>query len=193
MADEQLPIKDMPGGERTTIDPTDAFIIEPLVGATSWIAAQTILDDFNDSVKQACKVTASAPQSIANNVTVALNWNQETFDFGGFHDNVTNNSRLTIPTGEGGIYRVAGQSSFAGNATGIRDGKLIVNGATIVGFYRLGNPVAGSENIVVGETIVDLAEGDYVEFAVLQNSGGNLNANQTAIMNEFFIHLLART
>lgn len=48
------------------------------------------------------RVTKAANQTTANyTVETALSWDSEIFDVGGWHDNVTNNTRLTVPAGYG--------------------------------------------------------------------------------------------
>ena len=51
-------------------------------------------------------VTKSATQSIATATYTAISWDQEGWDTNSYHDNVTNNSRVTIPSGKGGKYLV---------------------------------------------------------------------------------------
>ena len=52
------------------------------------------------------RVGKSADQTIANSSSTIVSWNQESFDVGDLHDNSTNNSRLTIPADEAGVYMV---------------------------------------------------------------------------------------
>jgi hypothetical protein len=56
-----------------------------------------------------CHVYHNADQTITNATLTAINFNSERFDTDAFHDNSTNNTRLTIPSGKGGKY-VAGAS-----------------------------------------------------------------------------------
>ena len=45
-----------------------------------------------------CSITATGTQSISSSTWTALTYNSESFDTDGFHDNTTNNTRITIPT-----------------------------------------------------------------------------------------------
>jgi hypothetical protein len=49
-----------------------------------------------------CSLYKTAVQSISNDTNTIINWDAEYFDTDGFHSNVTNNSRITIPSGKGG-------------------------------------------------------------------------------------------
>lgn len=49
--------------------------------------------------RNACNVTKSAIQVGLTGAGNIITWDTETFDDGGWHDNVTNNSRLTVPAG----------------------------------------------------------------------------------------------
>ena len=71
----------------------------------------------------------SANQSISNNTTTSVTFNTENFDTDGFHDNSTNTSRFTVPTGKGGYYLVNGSITFAANTSGIRSVYVYKNGA----------------------------------------------------------------
>lgn len=118
-------------------------------------------------------VKATADQSIANNTEVVLTWDSEVFDTDAYHSNVTNNSRLTVPVGKAGKYQINAQISFDVNGTGRRAISFRKNGTTI----KYSPDVVANASIYVGNDltiIADLAEGDYIELVVYQNSGGNL-------------------
>jgi hypothetical protein len=115
-------------------------------------------------------VAAAAPALIALTA--------EEFDTDGFHDNVTNNSRLTVPTGKAGKYYVYAtiEGSGAGNGTQVA---LYVrkNGVDIVRDQKRDE---GSSVISFNcGTVVDLVVGDYIE-ALSWKSGGASNMSLTA-------------
>lgn len=120
-------------------------------------------------------VTKSASQSISNATAANVTWNLETFDTNGFHDNSTNNTRMTIPTGYGGKYAWSttigwGIASESGNKTiDIRK-----NNATI--FYNEYEPAAEVDFINLSG-IIDLVATDYLEVRVRQTSGGAVNVH----------------
>ena len=123
------------------------------------------------------RCTPNAAQSIANSTGVFLNFNTETYDTDGFHDTVTNNTRLTVPSGKAGKYRIYGLVECASNATAHRSCNLRVNGATYIASVTQ-PAVTGVSNVteLYVATEYTLAVGDYVEFGVYQASGGALNS-----------------
>ena len=121
------------------------------------------------------KITTA--QSISNATATAVTFNSEVFDTDGFHDNSTNNSRITIPSGKAGKYLLIAQMSFAANATGARIIKLYKNGS----LFQLASVTAAAPvtdfTVLTGTNIVSAAVGDYFELFAEQSSGGNLNLN----------------
>ena len=123
---------------------------------------------------------AGTSTSITQNAYVILSGWTEQFDTDGFHSTVTNTSRITIPSGQGGKYRfytnVNGSTSW-GTATSI---KLYKNGAVIdaQGLYDGETEnTATSDRPAIGSTaVVDAVATDYFEMAIRTNvSTGNYN------------------
>jgi hypothetical protein len=130
-----------------------------------------------------CRVYASSAQTISNSTDTKLAFANETFDTDSFHDNSTNNTRITIPAGLGGYYRVTANSGFLSNANGRRIMAIALNGTNL-------SQVETSVNVQAepAASLTDtyyLAPADYLEINVFQNSGGNLNTSGVAI-REFF-------
>lgn len=117
-------------------------------------------------------VTKTADQTLSTGVTTTLTWDSEDFDTDTYHDNATNNSRLTaFKTGK---YIIVLFLGYALNSTGLRTAELRINGTTNL------SPDARDANSGGNTTpnvtsIVELSVGDYVEARAFQNSGGNLN------------------
>jgi hypothetical protein len=126
-----------------------------------------------------CLLNKSAVQSIANDTEAIVSYNQETFDTDSFHDNATNNTRITIPSGKGGYYLFYGNYNFAANSTGVRMAYFIKNGAggSIQGSQNLLGATPSNVYITNNAILVNLTAGDYLEMAVQQTSGGSLNLN----------------
>jgi hypothetical protein len=85
-----------------------------------------------------------------------LSFNSEIYDTDAYHDTVTNNSRITIPTGLGGKYLV----TFCTNSSTTSNPIVRVkkNGTTIIG------PNWQTAIFVCeGSVVVDLAAGDYIQ------------------------------
>lgn len=120
----------------------------------------------------ACRVYNNANQSIANGTVTAIAFNSEAFDTDTMHDNVTNNTRITIKTA--GKYLIVGIVGFEVNTTGYRDVAIIKGGATYLGRV-IGLPVAAVQTTVCVSNIADLVVNDYIELYASQTSGGALN------------------
>ena len=113
-------------------------------------------------------------QSLTNNTLTALTFNEELYDTDAFHNNVTNNTRITIPAGLGGKYLVNGTVIYNTNGTGSRLAQLHKNGASV----NDGADVIGNASTYVGNTfscVVSLVATDYLELIVRQTSGGALD------------------
>lgn len=134
-------------------------------------------------------VYKSTTQAITNNTATAITFDLENFDTDAFHSNVTNNSRLTIPVGKAGKYLVTGVAAFASNSTGIRRWIFYKNGSAAMNIGNVSAASAGDTRLN-GAWLVDLAEGDYVEFFCIQTSGGNLNISGNAADVFFGIQFL---
>jgi hypothetical protein len=131
----------------------------------------------------------SSAQNISNNTATAMLLDTELFDTDAFHSTVTNTSRFTIPAGLGGKYLVTGSMAFETNATGKRIMNISVNGSTV----RWSNQVPGNSSVIVGNditSILDLNVSDYVEFFVLQDSGGTRTTNSGSADQWFQIQYL---
>ena len=113
-------------------------------------------------------------QTISNATFTAVQFDQEVFDTDGFHSTSSNNTRLTVPTGKGGYYRITGFGVFTRNATGLRSLAIYKNGTQ----ERYFPEVTASSSVyegAQGTVTLNLSAGDYIEFFVYQSSGGNLD------------------
>jgi hypothetical protein len=102
-------------------------------------------------------------------------WTAEDFDTDGFHDNTTNNTRLTVPSGLAGKYQVAACWCLGSTSGGRVLAEITVNGAAARGgnveFASSGAAAAISLNPT---SVLNLAVGDYVEIFAFQATGSNL-------------------
>lgn len=120
------------------------------------------------------KAYLTADQSIPASTTTPLAFNAEEFDSNGFHDNVTANTRFTIPAGLGGKYLLVGVLSFAASGSGLRFWNVRKNGNTVI-HDQGAAPVSASDITRVSfSTIVQLVAGDYVELQAYQTAVGAL-------------------
>lgn len=115
----------------------------------------------------------SGSLSVPHATLTVVPLNSESFDDDGFHDNATNPSRLIVPAGKGGLYRIAGQCFYNAGAGPI-GANLRLNGATFLA-EALAYGQASSGMSVPVDTVERLAAGDYVEMTAYQTVGGTLS------------------
>lgn len=126
----------------------------------------------------------SAAQTISNDTWTAINFNDEAFDTDAYHDNSTNNTRLTISSA--GYYLVGGSLLFAANSSGLRAIQIKHSTAGIVSYT---NKIPVSPSISTSlETTAHLyyQTGGYYELECYQNSGGNLDVEYWSLYSPIF-------
>lgn len=121
-----------------------------------------------------CSLWKSANQSISNVSQTAITFNNEDFDTSGFHDNVTNSDRVTIPAGLAGKYLVTSKIDFAANATGQRVLYHFINGVLVNLAVQPVNSTANGSSFELSG-VYNLSAGNYINLQVYQDSGGALN------------------
>jgi hypothetical protein len=158
-----------------------------LVGGTSDIfealpigAAGTVLTSDGDTAEWVApsattptftgvKATQNSAWSLSNGTTTQFAFPNEEFDTDGYHSTVTNNERLTIPTGKGGYYYfwfTLGQETTAGQI----EFYLRKNGTNLTRFDS-DDAVSYSHNF---STLIEAVAGDFFEVRVFNNTGGNV-------------------
>ena len=148
---------------------TTAQVLTVSGGVPTWATPSTAI------TAAGCSLTKSANQTITNATATAVSFDGENFDTDAYHDNATNNSRITIPTGKGGKYVVSARATFASNITDQRRIQFRVNGsATNIDLFTSSTGVAGEPFTIQTTRFLSLAAADYVEMFVYQASGGNL-------------------
>jgi hypothetical protein len=134
------------------------------------------IDPVEEPMNISCQVTHNANQSIPSATGTILAFNTENWDTDNMHDTATNNSRIYCT--KAGKYLVIGAATFAVNATGIRVGWLRKNGIIVTDFRMA--PVPNHYCSVFPVYVGDFVVNDYIDFAVYQDSGGNLDVLATA-------------
>jgi hypothetical protein len=171
--------------------PTPAYVTVPNP-ATGDVVAAAHIDDlatnssyFKDRVDNPpfVRVSHSATQSIADATDTTLSFDTEALDTGGTHDNATNNSRITIPTGESGYWLFVAVVEFAANAIGTRKVSVRFNGSAIFGQTQVPAATAGNATWITVPVLLNPGAGDYLTIVVSQNSGGALNVNTTSLFS----------
>lgn len=121
-------------------------------------------------------VAKTASQSVPNSTDTTLTWNSETYDTDNIHNNVTNNTRLTVPAGvTRAILRV--NLSLQVSTVGRRNVSILKNGTTFPGMGYVGTQGASSNPMGISllSSTISVIAGDFFEVILNQSSGGNLN------------------
>ena len=114
-------------------------------------------------------------QDINNATFTAITFQAESFDTDGFHDNSTNTSRFTVPSGKAGKYSITGTVSFSANNTGSRHVAIYKNAALLNYNSALQtNSTSPYGTLIPISIVVNLAVSDYIEIYAFQSSGGTL-------------------
>lgn len=119
-----------------------------------------------------CSLSKSAGQSINTSTNTAITFNQEAFDTDGFHDNTTNTSRITIPSGKAGKYLFSAQIYWGVNvpSTNYVILRLYKNGVEDTVFTNNTQTSAGQRITTQLTTILDLIATDYIEIYGFHNA-----------------------
>jgi hypothetical protein len=128
-----------------------------------------------------CRATQSSGTSIWLGSWWVIWFNTEAYDTSTIHDNVTNNSRLTIPSWQDGKYAIVWQAWFATSIANNKWVRILKNWTEIAR-----NFVGTSTSLTtVGEPVVfnvstqiNMVATDYVELSVY-NSSGSANTTDT--------------
>jgi hypothetical protein len=123
-------------------------------------------------------VTKTANQLINDTTYTVLSFNSEDLDVGGYHDNATNNSRLTVPAGKAGYYYAYFSIAFAGNSSNGGSGRraFIMKNGTVASLCNMQSDVSAAvTKSLTSSNIFNLAVGDYLEVAAFQTSSSNIN------------------
>ncbi len=126
-----------------------------------------------------CRLIRGTAQTIANATWTAIQFDAEYFDTDTMHDNVTNNTRITIRTA--GYYMIGGCVEWVSNTTGMRLMQIWKNNAVVLTSAVHNSDQYGAAPGTLS-TVHYLAVNDYIELLVYQASGGNLN---TATMYDY--------
>ncbi len=120
------------------------------------------------------RLTKTASQSVTSSTYTNITWDSELIDTSSFHDNVTNNQRITVPTA--GYYKFFIQLEYAANGTGERDIFYLLNATSGSGTIVYKGPGSSVDNFSHQTTfILNLAANDFVIAQTYQTSGGALN------------------
>lgn len=124
--------------------------------------------DGGGDVSMACGAYLTSDLSVATNVATIVGLADEQFDYGSMHDNVTLNSRITIPAGGTGIWLLLAQATWdAVPGTDLFWVQILVNGVERAFNVAGGNWNWPAEKCAHGcAVMVPLIPTDYVQMQV---------------------------
>lgn len=126
------------------------------------------------------KLRKSTATAISGSSSTTLTWDTEIYDTDGFHEGVTNPSRITIPAD--GYYRITLIVEWAASVAGGRYCWISRNGTSIIEANDGRMPVTDGSSTTpqsVSVTVQAVAT-DYFVANVFQASGGSLNVTATS-------------
>lgn len=123
-----------------------------------WFAIEEI-----PSTWKRCLVRKTAGQTVTN-TTAALTWDAEVYDPDNLHDNVTNNSRITAPSGA--TYARCSGNLTSSSAAANYNYFFRKNGSIFTGSGTYENDTAGTDNLNAMSAWVPCVAGDYFEAIV---------------------------
>lgn len=121
-------------------------------------------------------VSMTANQALSAGVSTALIWDNEVADVGGWHDNATNNTRLTVPSGVTRV-KLVGNTYSTSLVNTPYNLEIKKNGATVAGGGIMGSYYTGQMNL--SSAVLEVAAGDYFELIATST------AAQTVATNNF--------
>ncbi len=117
----------------------------------------------------------SGSQAVTQNTFSTITHNSESYDEEGFHDNSTNPSRCTVPSGldaagatYAGRYRIEGRCAIEITTVGTVAINFLVNGSSVTSDAQLSRTDGGGSSLL-RSTELDLTAGQYVEIQGYQN------------------------
>lgn len=151
-----------------------------------------VLQNPADVQFRGCLVYKSANEELTTATYTHLSFNTESYDTDSIHDTVTNNQRLTVPTGVTKI-KLFGAVVFESNSTGTREVSISKNDETTNPTGVIGLPKWEANGIsgLIGIGNIDSAPitvtgGDYFTLCAFQTSGAGLEAIGGATYGTYF-------
>lgn len=128
---------------------------------------------------EGARVYKAADQTISDDTVTAIQFDNERYDTDGIHDNATNNTRLTCQTA--GKYLIGGCIRWETGTATQAQLQIRLNGTTTIAMFSQQIELTGgpTEKWFIS-TVYDLAQTDYVELVVYQDSTGTKNIVATA-------------
>ena len=163
--------------ECTTTQATDGFGQATSLGVEVYAVIEFWREGSGPTIRgfSGALVRLTGNQSIPNNTFTDVNFAAEEYDTDAWHDNVTNNERLTLPTGVTRV-QVCGSATFAVDVDGQRLIRILKNDAVFNGMPTMdGPPSTGDDIQSVCSGVVSAVATDYFTMNVLHSAGAALN------------------
>jgi hypothetical protein len=123
----------------------------------------------SDVAKHGCRLTRTGNLNVPNITDTFVPFNEEVFDYGGLHSNVTNPNRITFV--KSGVYLVGGGVQLSAS-TAYTNVSLSVrmNGSVDIVFERVPGTTTSASQLIATSTVYEFDVGDYIELVVFQSS-----------------------
>jgi hypothetical protein len=178
--DDTSLVKDGASAIRSLGSAVDTSMVGLKGGTTGQVLSKTSGTDMaftwvaRDEAYKGVSCKSTTAQSASTGFETVINFASEDFDTNSYHDNSTNNSRITIPTGLGGKYRITGAVNFANGTIAAVRISIRKNGTGDIYYLESGEGLAqGSVQYINGSMTLDLSAGDYVELRFFHNKGSS--------------------
>jgi len=122
-----------------------------------------------------CFLSETSNQSISTSTETIITFTTEVIDTDGFHSNVTNTGRITIPSGKAGKYLIITSCLWQAIANN-KWGYLYKNNVEVEEAQTSNN-----FNVVFNvknQYILDLAVADFIDFRVYHEGGSSVNVGR---------------
>lgn len=179
---DTLAIDNLTDVDTVTTPPVDGDVL-------TWIAANSMWEPLappsggGGGAFSGALVNRTASLTAQNFTTLtAIPFNQEIYDYGGWHDNSSNPSRLTVPSGVDKIRLVANVRSENKTAGDWIQIVITKNGTNVVGLPAVFvENAAGTTLLNVASGVVEVTAGDYFEcrIQVESDTSSDVGAGQT--------------
>lgn len=164
-------------GRFTLIVTSSTRPADPIEGLTIWETDTEREVVYSDGAWKiiggkmpACHIyKASGSQEATQHAFTSINMNGEVVDTDGFHDNATNNTRITIPAGLGGRYMINGRCGLDIASMGTIAINIRLNGSTSMNSAAMLPRADGGGSSLNISHVADLAAASYIELQGYQN------------------------
>jgi hypothetical protein len=149
---------------------TSGQVLSVSSGLPAWTTPAATTPTFSGA-----RIYKSGSQILSNSTWTTVTFDSESFDTDAYHSTSTDTSRMTVPTGKSGYFLLIASFEFDANTTGRRIAPLWRKNGADAAYGNIYIANTGSVCSGSSSTILAGSAGDYFEFQVWQNSGGNLD------------------